>query len=574
MNYYLGIFGGVGTNPSAALLKGKKIIAFAEEERFTRVKNAPLALPINSIFYCLKKGNISISKVKNISFGWDCPHQFYTVPKTLKKIYSKNNTLKNIYNLNLEERVRLGYDPNKIINEIKWAFAKKGQKFNKKILFYKHHLSHAASAFFPSGFKKSSILILDGMGEEFTGGFYIGNQKKIKCIKKFKLPNTLGGYYSTFTEFFGFKSNSEEGKLMALASFGKYSEKIQYKLNKFLKYNKKNGDFTLDPALRFGGKRNINQRFSDKFIKIFGEPLFNKKKITKYHKNLAFNVQWRLEEIVKLLVKDLIKITKISNLCLAGGVHMNCKLNGVLADLPEIKNIYVQPASSDNGVALGAAMLSAKNDKGKFSKMEHCYYGNGFTNNEIKNYLKESKIKFKKVKNIEKQIAIKLSKGKIIGWFQGRSEVGARALGNRSILANPLLKNMKKKLNDEVKHRENWRPFCPSINDYRYKDYFGNVPESDFMILAFKMRKKYRKFLPSAVHVDGTSRPQIVKQKTNKKFYKLIKEFEKITGHAILINTSFNIQGEPIVNKPSEAIRCFSGTGIDYLAIGDFLITK
>ena len=412
------------------------------------------------------------------------------------------------------------------------------------------------------------------MGEEFTGGFYVGNGKNIKCIKKFKLPNTLGGYYSTFTEFFGFKSNSEEGKLMALASFGKYSKKIQLSLNKFLKYNKETGDYSLDPVLRFGGKRSTNPRFSEKFINIFGKPLFNSKKISKYYKDLAFNVQWRLEEIVKLLVKDLIKFSKVPNLCLAGGVHMNCKLNGVLAGLPEVKKLYIQPASSDNGVALGAAMLSAKNEKGSFSKMDHCYYGNSFSNSEIIKYLKESKIKYKKVKNIERIIAEKLSKGKIIGWFQGRSEVGARALGNRSILANPLMKNMKKKLNDEVKHRENWRPFCPSINDYRYKDYFGDVPESDFMILAFKIKNKFKKILPSAVHVDGTARPQVVRKKTNKRFYKLIQEFEKITGQAIIINTSFNVQGEPIVNKPSEAIRCFYGTGIDFLAIGDFLITK
>ena len=574
MSYYLGIFGGVGTNPSAALLKEKKIIAFAEEERFIRIKNAPLTLPINAIFYCLKEAKISINQIKNISFGWDCPHQFFKVPKKFNEIYLKYRGLRNRYNLNLEERIRLGYDPDKILNELKWAFAKKEQSFNKKIFYRKHHLSHAASAFFTSGFKRSSILVLDGMGEEFTGGFYVGNRKKIRCIKKFKLPNTLGGYYSTFTEFFGFKSNSEEGKLMALASYGRFSQNIQSKLNKFLKYNKLTGDFSLNPVLRFGGKRTTNSRFSEKFIKIFGKPLFNNKKMLRYHKNLAFNVQWRLEEIVKLLVKDLIKISKISNLCLAGGVHMNCKLNGVLANLPEVKDIYIQPAASDNGVALGAAMLSAKNDRGEFSKMEHSYYGNSFSNNEILRYLKESKIKFKKVRNIEKIVAEKLSKGKIIGWFQGRSEVGARALGNRSILANPLMKNMKKKLNDEVKHRENWRPFCPSINDYRYKDYFGNVPESDFMILAFKIKEKYKRILPSAVHIDGTARPQVVRKKNNKKFYKLIKEFEKITGHAVIINTSFNIQGEPIVNKPSEAIRCFSGTGIDYLALGDFLISK
>ena len=574
MNYYLGIFGGVGTNPSAALLKGKKIIAFAEEERFTRIKNAPLTLPINSIHFCLKEADISIDKIKKISFGWDCPHQFKKVPIFLNKLYNKFPALKNNYNLNLEKRVKLGYDPDKIFNELKWTFAKKNQKLNKEIFFYKHHLSHAASTFYASGFNESSILILDGMGEEFTGGFYVGKKNKISCIKKFQLPNTLGGFYSTFTEFFGFKSNSEEGKLMALASFGKYSEKIQEKLSKFLKYNTLNGEFKLNPVLRFGGKRSKSSRFSDEFIKIFGSPLNKEKNISKSYKNLAFNVQWLLEKIVSLLVKDLIKKTNIPNICLAGGVHMNCKLNGVLANLSEVDKIYIQPASSDNGVSLGAAMLSARNDKGKFTKMSHCYYGNSFSDSKIKNALKEAKIKFKKLNNIEKEVAKQLAKGKIIGWFQGRSEVGARALGNRSILANPLIKNMKSKLNIQVKHRENWRPFCPSINDYKYREYFGNVPESDFMILAFKVRNKYRYTFPSAVHVDGTARPQIVKKKTNKKFFKLIQEFEKITGHAILINTSFNVQGEPIVNKPSEAIRCFSGTGIDFLAIGNYLISK
>jgi len=573
MNYYLGIFG-IGPNPSAALLHGKKIIAFAEEERFIRIKNAPSVLPINSIFYCLDKANININEIKEISFGWDCPHQFKKVPIIFNNIQNKYQNLKNNYNLNLEERIRLDFDPNKISNELKWAFAKRNQKLNKKISFYKHHLCHAASTYYASGFDKSSILILDGMGEEFTGGFYQGNKNKIKCIKKFKLPNTLGGFYSTFTEFFGFKSNSEEGKLMALASFGRYSIKIQNKLSKFLKYNAKNGEFNLNPVLRFGYKRTISSRFSDEFIKIFGKPMGGGKTISKTYKDLAYNVQWLLEKVVSLLVKDLIKKTKITNLCLAGGVHMNCKLNGFLANLPEVKNIYIQPASSDNGVSLGSAMLAAKSEKGEFHRMTHCYYGNNFSDRSIEKSLKEAKIKYKKFKDIEKKVAKHLAEGKIIGWFQGRSEVGARALGNRSILANPLFKNMKNKLNAEVKHRENWRPFCPSVNDYKYKEYFGNVHESDFMILAFEMRKKYKKIFPSAVHVDGTARPQIVRKKTNKKFYRLIQEFEKKTGHAILINTSFNIQGEPIVNKPSEALRCFFGTGLDCLAIGNYFIEK
>ncbi|MDB9820137.1 hypothetical protein OAC02_00960 [Candidatus Pelagibacter sp.] len=573
--YYLGIFGAVGPNPSAALLRNKEIIAFAEEERFTRIKNAPNALPINAIFFCLKQGGITLKDIENISFGWDCPHQYNKVPIFLKKLYKNNKSLINPYNLNLEKRIKLGYDPERIYNELKWAFATKKQKLDKnKIVYYKHHLCHAASTYFASGFKKASILILDGMGEEYTGGLYKGENEKITCLKMFSLPNTLGGFYSTFTDFLGFRANSEEGKLMALAAYGSYSTKIQLKLKKFLRYNNKSGDFQLNPNLRFGGKRSFSPRFSDNFVKIFGRQRQLNEKVTKAHEDLAYNVQWRLEEVVKIIIKNLISKTKIDNVCLAGGVHMNCKLNGMVANLPEVKNIFVQPASSDNGVSLGAAMISASNKIGKFKKMEHCYYGESFTNTQILKSLKESKLKFEKVKNLNKKVALYLSKGKIIGWFQGRSEVGARALGNRSILANPLIKNMKFKVNKEVKHRETWRPFCPSVNDYKYNEYFGSVPDSDFMILAFKIKKKFIKLLPSAVHVDGTARPQVVKKKTNAKYFDLLKEFEKITSHPVLINSSFNIQGEPIVNTPSEAIRCFSGTGIDILAIGDYLITK
>ena len=573
--YYLGIFGAVGPNPSAALLKNKTIVAFAEEERFTRIKNAPGALPIQSIFFCLKQEGITLKDIKNISFGWDCPHQYKNVPTILKKLYNKNKSLNSLYNINLEKRIRLGYDPDRIYNELKWAFAKKKQKLErKKIIYYKHHLCHAASTYYASGFKKASILVLDGTGEEFTGGLYKGVDEKITCLKMFSLPNTLGGFYSTFTDFLGFRANSEEGKLMALAAYGSYSKKIQLKLNKFLRYDKVSGNFQLDPTLRFGGMRSHSARFSDKFVKNFGQQRKSSQIVTKNHQNLAFNVQWRLEEVVKTIIKNLISKTKINDVCLAGGVHMNCKLNGMVANLPEVKNIFVQPASSDNGVSLGAAMISANNNIGKFKKMEHCYYGESFSNSEILKSLKESKLKFKKVKDLNKKVAKYLSEGKIIGWFQGRSEVGARALGNRSILANPLIKNMKLKVNKEVKHRETWRPFCPSINDYKYNEYFGSVPDSDFMILAFKIKKKFIKLLPSAVHVDGTARPQIVRKKTNPKYYDLLKEFENITTHPVLINSSFNIQGEPIVNTPSEAIRCFSGTGIDILAIGDYLITK
>ena len=576
MAYYLGIFGGEGTtNASAALTNGNKIIAFAEEERFNRIKNSPSHLPIKSIIFCLKKAKININKIKAIGFGWDCIHQTNNVDKIKKKIQSKFNSINNSYNRNLEKKFTLGLNYKKIRNELKWSLSRYNEKLgNKKITFIKHHLCHAASSFYVSGFKDSLIVVLDGMGEEMTGAIYLGKGEKIKVLKKFFLPNTLGGYYSTFTDFFGFKALSEEGKLMALAAYGKYSKKIQKKLNKFLTYDDV-GNFSLNPNLRFSSNRNFSQRYSDTFVKIFGKPRLPGQKITKFHKNLAFNVQFRLEEIVKLLVRKHMRSNKQENLCLAGGVHMNCKLNGELSKLREVKNIFIQPASSDNGVSLGAAIILAKKHEAKkFTKLDNVYYGPEFSNKEILASIKEAKLNFRKSNNIFFETAKYLSNGKIVGWFQGRSEVGARALGNRSILANPMIGNMRYKLNKEVKHRELWRPFCPSVNDTHFKEYFKDCSDSPYMILALPVKEYYRKKFDSSVHIDGTARPQVVTKKSNIKYWKLIDQFGKITGHPILINTSFNIQGEPIVNTPSNAIRCFFGTGIDILVLNNFIITK
>ena len=265
----------------------------------------------------------------------------------------------------------------------------------------------------------------------------------------------------------------------------------------------------------------------------------------------------------------------ISNVCLAGGVAMNCKLNGIISSLKKVTNIYVQPASSDNGTALGAACLAAQEDDFKISNiMPHTYWGSGFTNKETETAIKEAKLEYYKSTNLSQEIAQHLMNGKIIGWMQGRSEIGARALGGRSILANPLINNMRDKLNLEVKHREYWRPFCPSMTSESFEKYFGHSRPSEHMIIAHYIKEEYASLLPAAVHVDGSVRPQTVKFATNFKFHNLLYEFGKLSGHPILINTSFNVQGEPIVETPRDGLRCFGGTGIDILVIGDYVIKK
>jgi carbamoyltransferase len=297
--------------------------------------------------------------------------------------------------------------------------------------------------------------------------------------------------------------------------------------------------------------------------------------LEKPYPDIAFALQWRLEQIVITLAKQLHRKTGLRKFCLAGGVAMNCVLNGKLAEQEFCDDIYVQPAASDNGVSLGAALLFAKNNGDlKPKRMEHMYWGPSYTNNQIKKAIEIAKLNYTKSNNITKETAKFIADGKIVGWFQGRMEVGARALGNRSILASPVFPDMKDKINNEVKHREDWRPFCPSIKEEKYEEYIDASSDSPFMIMAFPVKDDYIDKIPSCVHVDGTARPQVVKRVINKRYWELIDEFEKITGFGIIINTSFNIQGEPIVMNPEHALRCFGGTGIDVLVIGDYIIKK
>ena len=437
-------------------------------------------------------------------------------------------------------------------------------------------MCHAASAFYCSGFEQSNIITLDGSGEEITTLLAFGEKNKIKEIKKFLLPHTLGGLYASFTEYLGFKPYHDEGKVMGLASYGEFDDELQKKLDKVIKYNPKTGDFEVNPYMRYIGKHNYGHRFTDDFVDLFGpKRASNISALKAPYPNIAFALQWRLEQIVIAMAKKLSEETGSNNFCLAGGVAMNCVMNGKLAQQEFCEDIYVQPAASDNGVSLGAALLLA-NQNNNFvpKKMEHMYWGPSYSNEEIKKAIELAKLDYEFSQNIEAETAKFLADGKIVGWFQGRMECGARALGGRSILASPVFPDMKDKINEQVKHRENWRPFCPSIKEEKYNDYIKSDADSPFMIMAFPVQEKYIDKIPSCVHIDGTARPQVVKKSVNKRYWTLINEFEKITGYGVIINTSFNIQGEPIILSPAHAIRCFSGTGIDLLVMGDYIVKK
>jgi carbamoyltransferase len=576
MSYYLGIFGGQGPNPSAALLKGGSLIAMAEEERFLRIKNAPSALPLKSIKFCLDFAGINFSDIEKVGFGWDCEHYLKTWPEISKKMRSNFSLIDQTYDKIYESRILDNFHPLRIKEDLKFGLAKLGIDFDdSKMIFLNHHKCHAASTFFQSGFDESLVFCFDGSGEEISSSIWHGKNKSLKLLNQVNLPDSLGGFYATFTEFLGFKANSEEGKLMGLAPYGKYSKELQAKIEQVIEFDKASATYKVNLEMRFIGDRSYNNLFTDKLTALFGKPRISSEEITEHHADIAYNVQFKLEEVVNRIVSKAVNESGVSNVCLAGGVAMNCKMNGKIALLESIENVFVQPASSDNGVSIGAAVLVALEDGvEQFSKLEHCYFGPEFSEIEIENYLNEAKIKFTKIKEPELLAAKFLNEGLLLGWFQGRSEFGARALGNRSILANPLFPEMKDKLNLEVKHRENWRPFCPSLTEESYEKYFGKAPKNPFMILAYPVLKEFHSLIPSVVHVDGTARPQSVDQASNPIFHKLLTNFEKLSGHAVLINTSFNVQGEPVVNSPADAIRCFFSTGLDKLFLENFLIEK
>lgn len=559
MTYILGISGMFydAGNPAAALVKDGKLIAMAEEERFNRIKHSlGFPYPEKAIEFCLKQAGITIQEVESISLGWA----------------SISTTLWMSFVSSLKNPILLLRFPG-VIKRL--VYHKKNNPFNLK--YYPHHLAHAASSYFASGFKEANIISMDGQGEITSVLLAKGSGDNIKKIKEYSSLNSIGALYESFTDYLGFKRHSQEGKVMGLASYGRpildYREIINWTKNGYSCGTRQRYFNMLKYSFRkFQGKK--IESFGELLKKNFGPKRLKDEPITKRHQDVAATIQNIQEKAVIKLARYLYEKNGIQDFCLAGGSALNCISNGVLLEQDFVKNIYVQPVSSDAGNAIGAAFLEYIKLTGKpiDFEMKHAYWGPEYTNKEIEKVLKEKEIKYEYHENIEKIAAELIAKGNIIGWFQGRMEVGPRALGNRSILADPTDENMKDKVNAQVKHREGWRPFAPSMIEESAHEYLENYYPSPFMILSFRIKRDKWKLIPSVVHVDGTTRPQTVTKETNPKYYKLIKEFEKIKGVPVVLNTSFNDKGEPIVCSPQDAISSFKRTNLDYLVMGNFLI--
>ncbi len=589
---------------AASIIIDNEIMVAVQEERFTRIKHTP-DFPINSIKFCLEETGLKIEELNAVVF-YDKPIvKFERLLSTFYEVAPKGLVpfIKSIP-IWLKEKLflrKLIYDN---LREIEPSLKKK----DLNLLFTEHHISHAASSFYPSNFKESSILTIDGVGEWCTASICKGENKKIEIIKELHFPHSVGLLYSAFTYYLGFRVNSGEYKLMGLAPYGIEnsdetnlfidkikSEIVDIKEDGSIFLNQKYFKYTY-------GLRMIKEK---KFKEIFGlNTRKEEEEITQIHCNIALAIQKVTEEIVINMVKETKKLTNSKNLCLSGGVALNCVANGKIEELGLFEKIYIQPASGDAGGSLGAALsinhMYFGNDRyysKEYDLMKGAYLGPYFSDKEILITNKKYKAVYENVESFEElsEIVAKLiSEGNVIGWFQGRSEFGPRALGNRSILADPRNPEMQKKLNLKIKYREGFRPFAPSVLEEDYKEFFNGKTISPYMLLVKKIKEKIKLKIPegywdlnywdklytnrsklqSITHVDFSARIQTVSKNTNPRFWNLINEFKKITGVGVLVNTSFNVRGEPIVNSPEDAFKCFLNTEMDYLVIENFLYKK
>ena len=579
---------------AAALIVNEEIIAAAQEERFTRKKHTA-EFPKNAIEYVLKEANLSLDQVNYVVF-YEKPFLKF---ERLLETYVANapqgfHSFRTAMPIWLREKL---FQKSLLLKELKQL----SSNFKiDKLLFAEHHLSHAASAFFPSPFQEAVILTLDGVGEWATTTVSIGRDNKVDIIKEIHFPHSLGLLYSAFTYYTGFKVNSGEYKLMGLAPYGepKYKKLILDNLIDI----KEDGSFSLNQSFfnYTTGLTMTNQRFSD----LFGQPVRKSETdlLTQFHMDIASSIQVVIEEVVLKMVQKLAEEYNLSNLCMAGGVALNCVANAKILKAGYFKDLWIQPAAGDAGGALGAALLAWYSELDKPRKasnadtMKGSYLGPEYSQEDIEKRLLKCGAKFEVLEDdsIIKLTAKAIAEGKAIGWFQGRMEFGPRALGTRSIIADPRSDKMQKILNLKVKYRESFRPFAPSVLREEVHDWFELDRDSPYMLLVANVQKKHcnnitdeennlfgidklnikRSNIPAVTHVDYSARIQTVHEETNPKYYALISEFNNITGCPVIVNTSFNVRGEPIVCSPEDAFRCFMGTELDILVVGNCFLFK
>ena len=560
-----------GHDTSAALMIDGKLVAACEQERYNLEKHTRV-FPLEAIEDCMKLIGVEWSDVNVIAYAFD---GLYNIRETYLKAA-------------LEDSKRIEFLINDIdkIKETYFIepFIRQQTGYKGMIEFYNHHQCHLASCYYPSGFNESIVVSYDGIGEIETGLLAVGKEGNIDVFSsENRYPDSLGLIYSAITFFLGWKHHCDEGIIMGLATYGNSDALIPDDLENRTYYQvfediiQESGEFTYKINRSWISYHHVRDRWmSEIFYDLFGPKRGIKSDITQHHKNIAAALQKRLEVIVVNQLKAARKKYEIPHLCLSGGVALNCSMNGKIEESGIFDEIFVQPASGDAGVSVGACYISCKNNgiEIKSEKNHNFYLGSGFNNDEIQLAFSERKLNAIYSDNIFHETAKRLADGKIVGWFQGRAEFGPRALGNRSILTRPYPAEMKDYINKRVKFREEFRPFAPAVLNEYLNEYFDIRQENPHMLIASQAKEDNKEKIAATVHNDNSCRVQSVKLDNNKEFYELISAFHKITDCPVVLNTSFNVKGQPIVNTPQQAIDCYLLTNIDFLCIGNYFIEK
>lgn len=557
LNYYF-------HDSTACIIKNGQLIAAIEEERLNRDKHTR-SFPALAVERCLKIAEVSYEDIDFIAVSIKPLHNFG------KKIGYTLTHLKAAKQIINHELVH-GYNKQKSFwNWFNYHW--KHKKSGPKVHFIQHHLSHAAGSFYVSPFNEAALLGIDGSGEWATTWLGHGKGYAISCLSQSYFPHSLGSFYEAVTQFCGFRTSYDEGKTMGLAPMGDPNVFLK-EVEKIVKVTSR-GQIEFD--LSYFNYQNMSwKRCSEKFFEVFGQPRQKDEPFQKHHMDVAAAFQRVLENRVLEICDFLYEKTKAEYLVISGGVSLNSVMNGRIVRESKFRDVYVMPAAGDNGTAIGAAYYLYNHILKQPRNFVHLnpYVGTKYSNKDIEKVLKGAKLNYENHEDITSTAADLLEQGYIIGWFQEAMEIGPRALGSRSILANPAFPDMKDKINSEVKFREAYRPFAPSAIVESKNDFFDLEVEAPFMLKVCNVLKDKQAIIPAVTHVDGSARLQTVQKELHPRYYDLIKKLGDRTGVPVVLNTSFNIQGEPIVESPQDAIRCFFSTGLDYLVIGNFLLAK
>jgi carbamoyltransferase len=563
-------------DPAVAAVRNGVVVAYAEEERFVRNKHAIGAYPARALQYCLETTGKHIDEVDSVTIGYDLAAYSDGRMQTFFARMAEDWPLDQA-TVNWHQACLRRYDisAQTASHHFHWR-RQYGNLSFPPIRFVPHHYTHAFQAAMESPFESAVTLTVDGSGDEHTTVLWLKRGSRLSPLREIRMPHSLGWFYAAFTEYLGFEAYDGEYKVMGLAAHGRPDQGLRQAVGQVLMPAPDGVEFRLDPSFIHYGEHSYSHRFTDKLAELLGAaPRLPGEPITDWHQDVAFAVQQALDEAACRLVRWAIRETGVRNVCIGGGVGLNVTMNSRILDLPEVTDVFVHPLCADNGQAAGAALVTCHEATGALPPvLTTLALGPHDEDAAIVRVLRNAGITFDTCADIGRTVGRELADGKLVAWCQGRLEAGPRALGQRSILADPRTVEIRDRVNAAVKQREAWRPFGPSMLAPAADRYFDRVTDSRYMTIALSANGRLHRDAPATVHADGSARVQLVHEDTNPRYYRAIEEFAALTGVPVVLNTSFNVRGEPIVSNTEDALRTFWATGLDVLAVGDYLVRK